>query len=145
MIYNTILRAYELKKQRNFPLVYIALDVHDTIWPGTRTKDTDSVSQYYPLAKEILQFWTNQADTSFILYTCSTTEQTEKINQRLKQDNILIKQFNENKECHNTSLSSFEKKLYFQILLDDKAGFEPEQEWRFVKSALEKVYDKEVM
>ena len=36
---------------------------------------------------------------------------------------------NENPEVGNTSFQNFEVKLYFNVGIDDKFGFEPETDW----------------
>ena len=37
-----------------------------------------------------------------------------------------------------TIVQCFEKKFYFNILLDDKAGFDPETDWSVIKEYLNK-------
>ena len=39
---------------------------------------------------------------------------------------------NENPLEVNSELSDFSKKFYFNILLDDKAGFYPKEDWQIV-------------
>jgi hypothetical protein len=47
----------------------------------------------------------------------------------LKSYNIHIKYVNENPLEKDTEYASFVKKPYFSIVLDDKAGFDPNHDW----------------
>lgn len=47
----------------------------------------------------------------------------------MKKDDIIFNGFNENLEAENTIYGDYSKKPYFNILLEDKAGFEPEKDW----------------
>jgi len=44
--------------------------------------------------------------------------------------------FNHNPHAKDTPRSCFDKKPYFNILLDDRAGFEPETDWQAIKDEL---------
>ena len=43
---------------------------------------------------------------------------------------------NENPECKDTALCSFAQKFFFDILLEDKAGFVGETDWIEIQDAL---------
>lgn len=137
-------RAYQIKKERNFPDLYVALDIHDTVWGGTKSKHTDFISPYYPYAKEVLRFWSNQPGVCIILFTCSYPESSVLIKNRLKNDGIRVSYINENPEITNTQHGDFSKKFYYQIIIDDKAGFDPEVDWYNIKIALEKEYNQKI-
>lgn len=44
--------------------------------------------------------------------------------------------FNVNLDCQNTLTGDFTRKFYYDILLDDKAGFEPEKDWKEIYKML---------
>ena len=44
--------------------------------------------------------------------------------------------FNENPLCESTELCNFKDKFYFNVLIDDKAGFDGESGWIDVLHAL---------
>jgi hypothetical protein len=44
--------------------------------------------------------------------------------------------FNVNPGCPSNDLCDFKKKLYFNFLLDDKAGFDPHNDWREIYDVL---------
>ena len=47
----------------------------------------------------------------------------------MKLNNINFDYINENPEINSNKLSDFSKKFYFNIGLDDKCGFDAEQDW----------------
>ena len=51
-------------------------------------------------------------------------------------DGIRFDFVNDNPEVGNTPLSDFEAKLYYNVGIDDKFGFEPEVDWISVIEAL---------
>ena len=48
---------------------------------------------------------------------------------RFAEEGIHFDYANENPEVGNTSFQNFEVKLYFNVGIDDKFGFEPETDW----------------
>ena len=48
---------------------------------------------------------------------------------RFAEEGIHFDYANENPEVGNTSFQDFEVKLYFNVGIDDKFGFEPEADW----------------
>jgi hypothetical protein len=57
----------------------------------------------------------------------------------LLQHGIVIDYVNENPECVDTKLATFTDKFYFNVILDDKAGFEGDTDWALVSSELDEV------
>jgi hypothetical protein len=51
------------------------------------------------------------------------------IKQWLKDNWINIDYINSNPDVVNTEYGDFSRKPYFNIIIDDKAGFEPETDW----------------
>ena len=51
---------------------------------------------------------------------------------------------NENPECGNTSYADFTRKPYFNIMIDDKAFFQPRTDWVLTEIALEEIYKIEL-
>jgi hypothetical protein len=137
-------RAYDIMEARNYPCLYVALDIHDTVWAGTKHKEDDTVSAYYPWAKEVLRYWSRKPEVKIILYTCSYPKQIEKIWFRLLGDGIKVAYANENPEIGNSKTGCFDQKFYSQIIIDDKAGFNGETDWLWVKMALEQIYNDRI-
>jgi len=53
----------------------------------------------------------------------------------LAEHNINFDYVNVNPECLDSNLCSFKGKFYFDLLFEDKAGFEP-SDWTNIKQAL---------
>ena len=52
-------------------------------------------------------------------------------------DGIRFEYINENPEVENTHLQNFEEKLYMNVGLDDKFGFDGETDWEVICHFLE--------
>ncbi len=137
MIKNAIYRAFEKKKKYGWgqwPLFW-AIDLHDVIIPGTYTRNNDG-KEFFPYAKEALQLISKDPRMSIILWTSSHKQPIDEVIKWLNGYDIHINHINSNPECESNDLCCFDQKFYFDILLDDKAGFDAETEWEGVYSIL---------
>jgi hypothetical protein len=57
--------------------------------------------------------------------------------QHFLDDGIKFDYINENPEVENTHLQNFEEKLYMNVGLDDKFGFDGENDWAIICRVLE--------
>jgi hypothetical protein len=126
--------AWSIAKSRNWDKIYWAIDLHGTVIKPTY-KEFDDGLEYYPDAKKTLQLLSKSASDVLILYTCSYPHEIEKILKLFVKDDIVFKYVNENPEIKNTNYGYYEKKPYFSIMLDDKAGFDP-CDWESLFEAL---------
>lgn len=131
-------KAFEDKAKRGWKKLYWAIDLHDTIIPGTYSKFNEG-RELYPHALEVLRLLTGREDMCLILYTSSHHESVQDIMKWLNAQNIWFDYVNENPECPSTDLCDFDAKLYFNILLDDKAGFYGPTDWLLVKETLQNI------
>lgn len=139
MISRAIETAFKKKITRGWdkwPRMFWAIDLHDVIIPGTYTRNNEN-KQLYPFAEEVLQWLTNREDMCLILYTSSHRDSIDNILIWL-YDNYGVKfdYVNANPECDNSSLCDFSQKFYFDIMLEDKAGFNGMEDWKKIKEAL---------
>jgi len=146
MIKNAIKTAFRKKKERGwgkYPRMFWAIDLHDVIIHGTYTLNNEG-RELYPDGEEVLQWLTNRKDMCLILYTSSHNNSIVDILQWLNNHGIKFDYINENPDCSDTELCSFKDKFYFDIMLEDKAGFEGKTDWLEIKNALieEKEWDK---
>lgn len=135
---HAIERAFRKKIQggwHKWPNMYWAIDLHDVIIPGTYTKNNDN-REFYPHAKEVLKWLSNRKDMRIILFTSSHEDSITDIDSWLLKNHIAFDYFNSNPECANNALCDFSKKFYFDILLEDKAGFDGMEDWLVVKNTL---------
>ena len=119
---------YVKKAERGWDTLYWLIDVHDTIIKSTYSVD-DKFTDTYPYCFAALRHLAQRKDTKLILWTSSHKKYVKAFMKELKEYEIDFKYFNSNPECKNTETGDFRKKFYFNVILDDKAGFEPEKDW----------------
>jgi hypothetical protein len=129
MIIDAFKRAFELMVIRKWDYIYVAVDMHGTICQGYYKNNQDLA--FYPHAKTVLQLLTQSKQIKLILYTCTTIEELQHYLTWFQSNDIHFDFINENPECTNTTIADFSKKPYFSVLLDDKAGFNPD-DWKTI-------------
>lgn len=137
MITRAIERAFRIVKERGWEKSYWAFDIHDTIFVSTYEYG-NIPKEFYPYAKEVLQHLSKRKDVEIILFTCSHPEEICKYVDVFKEHNIDFKFVNENPDVPNISYGCYDRKFYFNVLFEDKAGFDPLNDWIKVKEVLEK-------
>lgn len=119
---------------------YFAIDVHGTIViPDYRKSKNDDVI-FYPYAKETLQLLTQREDIKIIMYTSSYPEEIDNYTKVFKSNNIHFDYINENPEIDSTkgNFGYYVNKFYFNVLLEDKAGFRPDKDWKHIYDLFKK-------
>lgn len=137
MISNSILNAYKLAKQRNWTNLYWAIDIHGTILVPNYSKEIPI--EFYKNAEDILRKISNRKDSTLILYTCSHPEEIVQYLEFFKNKGINFKYVNSNPEVPDNAYGYFKEKFYFNILLEDKAGFDPTIDWDTINETLNKI------
>ncbi len=126
-----------MKAEKGWTEIYIVVDLHGTIIPsGRSTNDNQDNMVMYDGAEEVLKWFSNRKDIFLILWTATPKERSPMVLDWFKQRGINFDWLNENPHALNTPRSDFSKKFYFNILLDDRAGFEPETDWYAIKNEL---------
>ena len=112
---------------------YWAIDVHGTISKPDYRKEQVEVS-YYPYAKEALQLMSKRKDIKLIMYTSSYPNEIDVYQEQFLADNISFDFVNENPDVSESkgSFGYYYDKPYFNVLLEDKAGFRPEVVWEYL-------------
>lgn len=121
-----------------YDTLYWAIDIHSTILVPTYDKGLSN--EFYPDSIEVLKFLTSKPEHKLILWTCSHPHEIDQYIELFKTHNIEFDFVNENPEATNTKFGCFDKKFYANIVLDDKAGFEGNVDWHFIKQELDKYY-----
>ncbi len=131
---------FEYKAKRNWDKTYWFFDIHGTILkPNYQYGNTPK--DFYPYAVETLQFLTKLPDVEMIIYTCSHPHEIQEYIKLFADHEITFKFVNENPEVPTQvdGYGCYDKKPYMNVLFEDKAGFDPETEWKdvleFMKSA----------
>ena len=137
MITRAITKALHNARTKGWEKTYWAFDIHETMivpnWQEGRIP-----TDFYPYAKEVLQLITQRKDVVRILYSCSHPHEIEQYLTFFQQHDIVFNYVNENPEVINVKYGCYDKKPYFNVIFEDKAGFDPETDWLLVKELLEK-------
>ena len=137
MITRAITNAFERAILKKWDRLYFAFDIHETIIIPNWSPDKVP-TEFYPHAKEVLQMISRRKDIVKILFTCSHPHEIKVYLQLFKDHDIHIDYVNENPEVLNIKYGNYDKKPYFNVLFEDKAGFDPHEDWVAVKALLEK-------
>ena len=130
--------AFIKAKERNWPEIYIAVDIHDTMIKANY-KLGDIPTEFYPYAIECLQALSKRKDIKLILYTCSHPHEIEVYLQLFESHQIHFDFVNENTDVKTDlqGYGNYDKKPYFNVLMDDKSGFNGERDWLDIKILLD--------
>ena len=133
-----IKNEFQKMKDRGWEKIFFAIDFHDTIMPGSYTKD-DGENKFYPKAIEVLKLLTDRADCCLILWTSSYEDYLEKHIKRMKDLGVEFNHFNCNPDCPSDELCNFNDKFYVNVIIDDKSGFEGDKDWKIIEEVLEEM------
>lgn len=148
-LYKTVVNAYQKAAMRGWDRIYWAIDIHDTLYPSTYQKDEAKtlkpffgartlINNLIGYKENVIILWSSLLDggkgpnatNDFQPYFDDLFGDYEKAELR---DRVF---FNENPLEKDTEYACFAKKFYFNVLLDDKAGFDPEIDFYAIKLAM---------
>ncbi|MBO4488491.1 MAG: hypothetical protein J5741_02400 [Bacteroidales bacterium] len=133
-ITNAFRNAFERKMEKNWDKIYVLVDIHDTILKACY-EHVESYD-YFPMAKEALQELSARQDICLILWSSCYPEKLDSYLGKFEHDGIHFDYVNRNPEVVNTSLACFDDKLYFNVGIDDKFGFDADTDWYEVAEVL---------
>ena len=120
----------------SFECVYVMIDVHNTILrPSFDKKET---FEYFPYAKETLKLLSDNENIKLIMWTSSYDDKIKMYLKHFEENGIIFNFVNENKEYGNVSFACFDTKFYYDIGIDDKFGFDAENDWEEIYTFLTK-------
>lgn len=125
---------FEHAEKKKWYETYHAFDIHGVISKPDYRKASKQID-YYPYAKETLQYISqNRPDVIMILWSSSYPDELKIYQETFIKDNINFKYSNENPEIADAkgSFGFYEKKFYYNTMFEDKAGFNPERDWKFL-------------
>jgi hypothetical protein len=114
---------------------YWTFDIHGTILRPTYKTSVLS-TEFYPHAKEVLQLLSKRDDIVRIIFTCSYPEEILAYVKYFSEHDIHFNYINENPEVCAGAYGHYECKFYFNVLFEDKAGFDPMTDWADVFNLL---------
>ena len=129
-IIKSIERAYSLLQERNWDTIYWAIDLH-----GTCIKSNYVSGEYEWInddVKQCLQLIQSLPESKTILWTSCYKEDLYNILSFFNKQGLGFNFWNCNPNINSTKTGCFDTKFYFSILLDDKAGFDPDTDWKLI-------------
>lgn len=140
-----IQKTFQEKKKKNWDRVYFCVDLHDVVIEGKYSRLNDGAN-FAPNAIRVLSQLSYRNDIVLILWTSSHDDAVADIKKRMDSHGIEFRYFNSNPEVPDTDLCKFSGKFYFNVLLDDKAGFEIDKDFFTIEEELKKAgaWDKPV-
>jgi hypothetical protein len=132
---------FEYKEKRGWDKTYWFFDIHGTILkPNYQFGNTPK--EFYPYAKETLQFLSTLPDVVMCIYTCSHPNEIDEYLELFKSLGINFVYVNENPEVKTQigGYGCYDKKPYMNVLFEDKASFDPENEWEEVLIFMKEKY-----
>ena len=134
MITKSIVKAFKIANERNWEKIYVAVDIHDTIVVSNYST-SELPTEFFPNAKYVLQYLSKRKDVILILYSSSFPWQMRQYIDFFKSFDIKFKYANCNPEVENKNYGYYNDKFYFNVLIEDKAGFDTDNDWFEVYNA----------
>ncbi|MFM9837364.1 MAG: hypothetical protein ACKVOQ_03805 [Cyclobacteriaceae bacterium] len=128
MITRAIENCLRNAKEKRWEKTYWAFDIHGTLLKPNYKRDEIS-REFYPHAIEVMQLLTKRKDIVKILYTCSYPHEIEQYIEYFAKHGIHFDHINKNPEVADGGYGYYNDKFYFNVLMDDKAGFDGETDW----------------
>lgn len=123
--------VFRLKKERNWHTIYFAVDLH-----GTLIKPGHDRCDFYTDAIAVVKWINRRSDCKIILWTSSHQPEVNSFLYECSRNEIHMDFINENPLETDSAKACFVSKFYFNILLDDKAGFCGDCDWTRIKQCL---------
>lgn len=129
MIERAIERAYAVMEERNWDTVYWAIDLHGTVLKSNyENGGYEFISES---VRDALRYIAALPESIIILWSSLHADEWNGVVEFFHKNGIRIDFHNCNPQVTNTETGNFDQKFYFSVLVDDKAGFHPD-EWTTV-------------
>jgi hypothetical protein len=138
----TIDREYKhMANNPDWDRIFLFFDLHGTVIKPNFQRGKVEVD-YYPYAKETLQFLSGKDDVDLSIYTCSHEDEIIEYQRLFKLDGINFKYVNENPDVPTNGYGNYDIKPYMNILFEDKAGFFGETDWEPIYNHFKTIYNE---
>lgn len=122
------INANKKKHDRDWDTLYVSLDIHETVmapnWQGLSSK-------IYPWCIEALIEMQKNPVYKTIMWTCSKEADRIHYKKILEGFGVDIYAVNDNPDMEGIiNWGDYSQKMYTNVLLDDKSGFDPMTEWK---------------
>lgn len=135
-IKNAVIKK-ELGGWKKYPQLFWVIDLHDTIIKATY--DKSGIMDFFPNSINVLRQLSTREDMVLILWSSTHSGDLEHYLYNMRKLKIEFNCVNSNDYISSDNLRDVTKKLYFDILLDDKAGFNPKKDWYVIEETLIKL------
>lgn len=119
-----ISRAYNVAMERNHEMIFWCVDLHGTVLESNYSSDEFNFINE-AVTVPALQAISALPETRIILWSGISDADRDKVIELFAANNIRVDWVNENPAVPSSGTGHFDKKFYFSILVDDKAGFCP--------------------
>lgn len=131
-IIKAIDKSFKIAEKRNWAYTYWFFDLHETVlYPDY---DNKTPLKFYPYAKEVLQYLSNRSDIKTGIFTCSYPNEIDRYLKFFRKNKIHFDLVNnKNDDVADTAYGYYRDKPYYNVLFEDKAGFDANEDWKLVK------------
>jgi hypothetical protein len=133
-------QTFKQKSERGWSTLYAVVDLHSTLILPSHDR-----VEFYPDAVEVIKWWNRRDDFKVILWTSSFQGEIDFVLAKARDIGIRLDYVNENPLEANNHRANFEKKFYFNILFEDKAGFDARCDWTLAAKAFEDVTGEKIL
>jgi len=128
--------AFKKAVERKWDCTYWFVDIHDTVLEADYRKGVSKT--FVPMAEKVLQQLSDRPDIVLILWTCSWPEEIKGYLEFFREHGIEFQHANENPNVKSVEgrYGCFDQKPYADVVLDDKSGFDWQDDWDSVREAL---------
>lgn len=134
--------SWKRKTQKGYDYWYWCIDMHGTLFENNYVQGSFGGEMFHECIAP-LRFLSNRRDVRTILWTSSHKPVIENALAFMHKRGIYFDFVNENPHIINDVLCDFRRKFYFDVLLDDKAGFEPKVHWPQIHQKLKEMFPDE--
>lgn len=134
MIISAIKRAYKQLEDKNWDKIYWAIDIH-----GTCLESNYKSGEFQLINEDViktLRVIQSLPESVLIMWTSAYTQDLYALRAFFELHGVKFNYLGINPEVENTKTGNFHRKFYFSVLLDDKAGFDPDTDWKLIHTYL---------
>lgn len=126
--------AFRRKQEKCWEKIFVVVDIHDTVLHASY--HNAERYRFFPHARQALRILSQRSDVCLILWSSSYPDALQRYVDFFSRQGIRFNHVNCNPEVNNTSLQDFSHKLYFNVGIDDRFGFQPQTDWKQLKDYL---------
>lgn len=133
-IEKAVLQAYQALPSKGWDKIYWAIDLHGTcIEANYKSQEFKFLD---PIIPQVLAHLSALPESKIIIWSSCYPAEQEAVRKLFKDHKIEIFAFNENPAIQNTATGCFDKKPFYSIIIDDKAGFDWREDWAMLANAV---------